>query len=119
MLAPIRPSPIIPSCIGDSFTRTSYPRFTDVVPQPDDRLVAAVVLEAEHPHAGRVAEEEPPGRRRHAEPAGRDHPDDVATRKRQHVAGEAVDPGEEAVGPDGDVFGRFAVGAAVAVEFPA
>src|SRR5262249_51173476 len=95
------------------------PRLTDVVPQANNWLVAAVMLEAEHPHAGRVAEEEPPGCRRQAEPARRDRPDDVAAGERQHVAGEAVDPGDDAVGPTGDVFGRFSLGAAIAVEFPA
>src|SRR5262245_7166048 len=92
----------------------SLPRFTDVVPQPDDRLVAAVVLEAEHAHAGGATEEHSSGGRSHAVPTGRDHPDDVAAGERQNVAHHAVDPGDEAVGPRGDVLRRLTIRAAVA-----
>src|SRR5262249_49114228 len=63
---------------------------TDVVPLPNDRLVPTVVPKAEHPHAGWIAEEEPPGGRRQAEPARRDHPNDVAAGERQHVASDSV-----------------------------
>jgi hypothetical protein len=82
-------------------------------------LIAAVVLEAEHAHAGGVTEEDLPGRRRQAEPAGRDHPDDVPAGEGEHVAADAVYPGDEAVGAGGDDSRRFPVRRAVAVEFPA
>ena len=88
----------------------SLPRLGDVVPEADDRFVAVLVLEAEHAHAGGAAVEEPPGARRQAEPAGRDHPDDVPARERQHVPLDAPHPGDEAVGPGGDVPRRFASG---------
>src|SRR5438105_782180 len=97
----------------------SLPRLADVVPQTNDRVSAAVMLEAEHAHAGRVAEEEAPRLRRQAQPTGRDHADDVAAGKPQHVAIDVVDAGEEAGGTGGDVCGRFAFGAAIMVEFPA
>src|SRR5947207_10186489 len=45
----------------------SPPRLPGVVPQADDRLVAAAVLEAEHADAGGAAVEEPPGGRRQPE----------------------------------------------------
>src|SRR5262249_3250995 len=77
------------------------------------------MLKAEHAHRSGIAEEETPCGRRQAEPAGRDHPDDVSAGECQHVAGAAVYPGDEAVGPHGDVCWRFALGTAVAIEFPA
>ena len=39
--------------------------------------------------------------------------------ERQDVPFKAAHPGDKAVGPSGDVFGRFAIGAAVAEHFPA
>jgi hypothetical protein len=39
----------------------SFPQFADVVPQADDRSVAAVVLEAQHVHSGGTAVERPSG----------------------------------------------------------
>src|SRR5258707_12327652 len=77
------------------------------------------MLKAEHAHRSGIAEEETPRGWRQAEPAGRDHPNDVAAGECQHVAGAAVFPGDEAVGPQGDVCWRFALGTAIAVEFPA
>src|SRR5437762_13892973 len=118
MLAPIRPRPIMPSCIADSLNKTSFARFTDVVPQTDDWRVKAVVLEPEHADAGGATEENAPERRRHPMPAGRDHADDVAAGERQNVALDVLRPSDEAVRPGGHVFGEFAVRAAVAVEFP-
>src|SRR5262249_39611381 len=97
----------------------SLQRFAPIVPQPDDRLVAAVVLEAEHADAGRVAEVVAPGRRREAEPAGRYHPDDGAAGKSQDVAGSALDAGDEAVRAGRDVSRRFSVRTAVSVKLPA
>src|SRR5262245_2812968 len=91
----------------------------DVVPQPDDRLVAAVVLEAELPHAARPAEEVPSGRRGEAEPPGRDHADDVAAGERQHVAADGLRPADEVVGAPGHVLGGLTAGAAVAEQLPA
>src|SRR5215468_11628267 len=81
-----------------SASRGSFAWCADVVPEVEDRLVAPVVLEAEHAYAGGAAEEHPPGGRRQAEPAGRDHPDHVAAGKRQDVAVEVMYPGEEAIG---------------------
>src|SRR5262249_6642567 len=97
----------------------SLPRFTDVVPQSDDRFVTSVVLEAEHAHAGGAAVEQPSESWRQAVPACRNHPNDVAAGERQYVAIDAVYPLDEAVGPHGNGFGRFAAGGAIAVEFPA
>src|SRR5262249_25055039 len=97
----------------------SLPRFTDVVPQPDDWFVAAIVFKAKHTDAGGTTEEHPSRGRRQAVPACGNHPDDVAAGKRQYVAGDAVYPLDEAVGSSCNVFGRFAPGATIAVEFPA
>src|SRR5690242_20237033 len=90
-----------------------------VVPQADDRFVTPVVLEPEHADAGRAAEEKPPGAWRQPEPTGRDHPDDVGAGERQDVPADVLYPGDEAVGPGGDVVRGFPAGAAVAEEFPA
>ena len=97
----------------------SLPRMRHIVPQADDRFLTAVVFKGENADAGGTAEEQPTRARRQAEPAGRDHADDVAAGKPQHVAIDVVDAGEKAVGTGGDVFGRFALGAAIMVEFPA
>src|SRR5262245_1690397 len=97
MLAPIRPSPTIPSCIGSSLIRKSLTWLTDEVPQTKNRLIATVVFFCEHAHTGGLAEEHPPRRWRKAEPAGRNHADDVAAGDRQHIAGDAVYPSEKAV----------------------
>src|SRR5262249_45213666 len=99
-------------------TGCSLPRLTDVIPQPDDRLIAVFVLEAEHAHAGGATEEHPSGGGGHAVPAGRDHPDDVAAGERQHVARHAVNPGNEAVGARGDLLRRVVVRATVAEQLP-
>jgi hypothetical protein len=56
MLAPIRPSPIIPSCIADSLIGKSLTWQTDEVPQTKNRLIATVVFKAEHAHAGGFAD---------------------------------------------------------------
>jgi hypothetical protein len=47
-------------------------------------------------------------------PAGSYHPDDVAAGERQNVAPDAVDLGDEAVGPRGDVLRRSTTRAAIA-----
>ena len=44
---------------------------------------------------------------------------DMAARKCKNVAQDAVDSGHEAVGPIGDILGRFTVWTAVTKEFPA
>src|SRR5208282_2315572 len=68
----------------------SLSRFTDVVPQPDDWLLPAVVFKAEYAHAGGTAEENPSVGRRQPVPASRNHADDVAAGKRQNVAFHAA-----------------------------
>ncbi len=100
-------------------TVAALPWFTGIVPQPDDRLVAAVMLEAEHAHAGGAAEKYTPGRRRQTAPAGRDHSYDVAARECQHVAIDTVYSGDEAFSAHCHVFGRFTARAAITIEFPA
>src|SRR4051794_10840647 len=90
-----------------------------MVPEPDDRLVAAPVLEGEHADAGGPTVEEPPCARRQAEPSGGDHPDDVAAREREHVPVDLPDPIDEAVGPPRDIARRLALRAAVAEQLPA
>src|SRR5262249_44563814 len=97
----------------------SLPRTSDVVPQADDRFITGVVLEPEYANAGRAAEEKAPGAWGQAKPAGCDHADDVAARECQYITVDVAHSGDKAVGPGGDVFGSFAVGAAVAEHFPA
>ena len=41
--------------------RTSLPRLADIVPQPDDRLLATFVLEAERADTGQATEERASG----------------------------------------------------------
>src|SRR5262245_6920272 len=91
----------------------------DLVPQPDDRLVAVVVFKAEFAHAGRFAEEAAACPRGQAEPAGGDHADDVAAGEGQYIAAEVTHLLDESISAAGDVLGGFAVGAAIAKEFPA
>src|SRR5437016_4154045 len=92
---------------------------SNVVPQADDRFLTAGVLEPEYADAGGAAEEKPPGAWWQPEPTRRDHPDDVGAGERQDVALDAACPGDEAVGPGGDVLRRLTAGAAVAEHFPA
>src|SRR5262249_56453149 len=80
------------------------PWLPDVVPQADDRLVSAVMLESEYAHTRGAAEEIPPGPRRQPEPAGGDHADDVPAGERQLVAVDAAHRGDEPVGPGRHVF---------------
>ena len=119
MLAPIRPNPIIPSCIADSLSRKSLTWLTDEIPQIQNRLIAAVVFKAEHSHTSGLAEEHPPRSWRQAEPAGRNHPDDVTAGERQHIAPDAVYPREKAVRAGCHISRRLTVGTTIAVEFPA
>src|SRR5437899_3291078 len=90
-----------------------------VIPQADDRLVAALVLKAEDTNRGRATEEKSPGAGRQSQPASGDHPDDVSTGKRQDIALDAAHPSDKAIGPGGDVLRRFSVRAAVAEHLPA
>ena len=99
--------------------RKSLTWLTDEAPQTKNQLIAAVVFEAEHAHTGGLAEEHPPPSWRKAEPAGRNHTDDVAAGESQHIARDAVYPSEKAVRAGGNVSRRFPVWTAIAVELPA
>src|SRR5262249_12869053 len=97
----------------------SLPRFTDIVPQADDRLLTGVMLKAEHAHAGGAAEENPPRGPPPAAPAGPNHTVDGAPGQRQTDAPHPLYSGDDAVGPQSDVFGGFSASAAIPEEFPA
>jgi hypothetical protein len=86
-----------------------------VIPDSNDRLFAAIVFERQLANASGAAQEMAPRMRRQAKPAGRDHPDDVAARKRKNLAGPILNLFEETVGPRRDVVGGLAAWAAVAV----
>src|SRR5262249_31714260 len=97
----------------------SLPRMRDVVPQADDRFLTALLLERQYAHTGGAPQQNPRGGRGRRAPAGRNQPDDVGTGERQDGALDATYPGDEVVGPGGDVLRRFTIGAAVAEHFPA
>src|SRR4051794_20205571 len=90
-----------------------------MVPQFDDWFSAIVMLEGEHADTGGATVETPPGSGRHSQPAGRNHPDDVAAGERQHIAGGFVQPADEVLGPNRDLLRRLTARTAVAEQFPA
>jgi len=68
------------------------------VPQPDYRL-GLVVFIAERAKARSAQQEVPATRCIETEPAGGEHPQEMPTRKNQHVTFDRAQPAHDAVGP--------------------
>ena len=90
---------------------------TSVVPLADHRL-AQVMLIAQCAQARGAQQEVSSGRWFQPQPAGGEHPQEMAAGKKQHVALEGSHPAQHAVSPRAYLVRRFTSGATVAEQLP-
>jgi len=69
-------------------------------------------------HAGRAQQEVSSGRRFEPHPAGGEHPQEVAARKKEHSRSRGSHPGQYAVSPRAHLVRRFTAWATVAEQLP-
>ena len=104
----------LPKARSGHVSRLDMARF---VPLPDCRLDQIVFI-AQRAEA-RGAQQEVSARRRvETEPAGGEHPQEMAARKKQHVAVDGAHPAQDAIGAGADLVRRLASRTAVAEQLP-
>src|SRR5208282_869265 len=90
---------------------------TAIVPKLDCGL-GQFMLIAQRAEARSAQQEVPATSRVEAEPAGREHPQEMPARKNQHVAFDRAHSAHDAVGPRADLARRLSSGAAVTEQLP-
>src|SRR5271166_3636794 len=90
---------------------------TAIVPKLDCGL-GQFMLIAQRAEARSAQQEVPATSRVEAEPAGREHPQEMPARKNQHVAFDRAHPAHDAIGPRAYLARRLSSGAAVTEELP-
>src|SRR5271156_6815022 len=90
---------------------------TAIVPKLDCGL-GQFMLIAQRAEARRAQQEVPATSRVEAEPAGREHPQEMPARKNQHVAFDRAHSAHDAVGPRSDPGRRLSSGAAGPEQVP-